>query len=153
MKKIITVILAGLLLFSMTACNKSDPQTVTLTIEDSGILGEYTIQADGDKINTVTLITTMDCTGYSEEQLALIEESMNEYRAVYEDIDGVVYDVGITDSVMIESLTLDTTKEDAVKELSDLGLLPFDTEDDLSLEKTVEYLEEQGWSTAETSEE
>lgn len=148
MKKIMTFLMAVIILLSFAACKKSDPQTVTLNIEDSGVLGTYTLEADGDMVHTIKQTTTMDCTGFVEEQFTIIKEAASEYETIYNTIKGVTYEVEITETSMVEKLTIDATNKEALKELSDQGLMPVESGDYISLEKTVNSMEAEGWVVA-----
>ena len=75
MKKILLFMMTTALLLSFTACNQAKTKTVTLHIEESGILGQYTLEAEDNVVQTITQITTMDCTGFVEGQLEIIEEA------------------------------------------------------------------------------
>ena len=145
MKKYLTFLMAVILVFSFAACKKSDPQMVTLNIEDSGVLGTYTLEADGDVVHTIKQTTTMDCTGFVEEQFAIIKEAASEYETIYNTIKGVTYEVELTETSMIENLTIDATNKEALKELSEQGLMPVESGDYISLEKTVNSMEAEGW--------
>ncbi len=149
MKKILSFILAVIILLSFTACKKSDPQIVTLNIEDSGVLSTYTLEADGDVVHTIKQTTTMDCTGFVEQQFDIINEAITEYEAIYNAVEGVTYEVDVTETSMVEKLTIDATNKDTLKELSDQGLMPVESGDYISLEKTVKSMEADGWVIAE----
>ncbi len=145
MKKYLTFLMVIIIVFSFAACKKSDPQIVTLNIEDSGVLGTYTLEADGDMVHTIKQTTTMDCTGFVEEQFAIIKEAASEYETIYNTIKGVTYEVEITETSMIENLTIDATNKETLKELSEQGLMPVESGDYISLEKTVNSMEAEGW--------
>lgn len=149
MKKILSLILAGMMILSLAACNSSEPQTVTLNIEESGILSEYTLEANGDVVHTIRQTTTMDCTGFTEEQFAIIDEAIQEYKALYAEIEGVVYDVAVNETAMVETVSIDVSNEETVAALSEAGLMPVEGEGAISLEKTVESMVELGWTVKE----
>ena len=137
MKKLFTLMLALLFVFSFTACGKSEPQTVTLHIEDSGVISQYVMEADGDVVHTIKQTTTMDCTGFVEEQFNIIDEAVAQYQAIYDAIEGVTYSVEVTETSMIEFLTIDASNMDTIKALSDQGLMPVEDGDFISLEQTL----------------
>ena len=149
MKKLFTLMLAVVLVFSLAGCKKSDPQKVTLNVEDSGVLSEYIMEADGDVVHTITQTTTMDCTGFVEEQFNIIDEAVAQYQAIYDAIEGVTYNVEVTETAMIEMLTIDATNKDTLKLLSEQGLMPIESGDYISLEKTREAMIADGWTLAE----
>ncbi|MBE5955803.1 MAG: DUF1307 domain-containing protein [Lachnospiraceae bacterium] len=151
MKKILSFILAAILLLSLTACNQAETKTVTLHIEDSGILGQYVLEAEDNVVHTITQTTTMDCTGFVEDQFAIIEESIAEYKAIYEAIEGVTYNVEVTDTSMVETLIIDATNKETLNALSSQGLMPMEEGDFIALDKTVESMCAEGWVVAESS--
>ena len=149
MKRLFTLMLAVILVLSFTACGKSEPQTVTLHIEDSGVISQYVMEAEGDVVHTIKQTTTMDCTGFVEEQFAIIDEAVAQYQAIYDAIEGVTYHVEVTETSMVESLTIDATNMDTIKALSDQGLMPVEEGDFISLEKTVESMTADGWTKSQ----
>ena len=150
MKKILCAILTGLMLLSVTACGNSEPTTVTLTMEQNGATIDYKLDAKGDVVQTITQTSTVDCSAYTEEQLAVIEESAGQYAASYEGIEGVTYSIETVDTNLVETIVIDATNSDSLQELSDLGLLPIEgSSSSISLEKTVENLEALGMTVVE----
>ncbi len=150
MKKIFAFFLVACMAFSLTACSEKE-QTVTLIIEDSGVYGEYTIKAAGDLIHTIEQTTTMDCSGYTEDQLDILQDFIDEYKAIYADIEGVTYDASISETAMVETIKIDVSNEAAVSALTEADLLPLEGEGDLSFEKTVASMKEQGWTEKEST--
>lgn len=150
MKKWFTWILTGILIFTLAACG-SKSQTVTLLYDetDTGIKTTYTLEADGDVVHTITQVTTMDCTDFTEEQFDIINESVEQYKGIYEAIEGIQYDVKITDTSMVETITIDVSNEATVTSLSEQNLMPVEGEGAISLEKTVESMTGQGWTVQE----
>lgn len=151
MKKIMSFLFAVILLVSLTACNQAKTTTVTLHIEDSGILGQYVLEAEDNVVQKITQTTTMDCTGFVEEQFAIIEESIANYKAIYAAIDGVTYDVEVTETSMVETMIVDATNQETLKALSEQGLMPMEEGDYIALDKTVESMCAEGWVVAESS--
>lgn len=146
MKKILYAILAAVMLLSLAGCGAKE-QSVTLTVEDSGIIGVYVLEATGDKVHTIKQTTSMDCTGMTEDQFAIINESIEQYKAIYAQINGVEYDVQIADNTMKETINIDVSNKETIATLVDQGLLPIDNPDaaSISLKQTVDNLTEQGW--------
>lgn len=150
MKRLMCMVLAGLIILSMAACGGSKPQTAVLTYEANGVTMEYKIDAKGDTINTITQTSSIDCSAYSEDDIATIQASMDEYAAIYEAYDGVKYETAVDGTTLKEIITLDVSDSDLVQSLSDAGLLPIEGDGTkLSLDKTVENLESQGWTLQE----
>ena len=146
-KKIMCGVLAVMMLFCLTACGSSaKDQTVVLTYEQDGVSMEYKMDAKGDVIQTITQTSTIDCSAYTEDDIALIEASIQEYAAIYEEYDGVDYSSETVDNAIIEIIKLDVSDSALVQSLADAQLLPIEGEGTtLSLEKTVENLTSQGW--------
>ena len=146
MKKIFTFLLAAVMILSLAACGAKE-QSVTLTVEDSGIISVFVLEATGDTVHTIKQTTSMECTGFTEDQFAIINESVEQYKEIYAQIEGVEYDVEITDEKMNENITIDVSNKETLSILADQGLLPLDNVDaeTISLKKTVENMTEQGW--------
>lgn len=150
-KKVLGLGLAGLMTMSVAACGGgNEEQMVTLLYEQDGVTMEYTMEATGDKVHTITQVSKMDCSLYTEEQVALVEQSLEEYSAVYDEYEGVEYSYTLEDAMISETIKMDVSDSDTIDALSESGLLPIEGEADyISLEKTVDNLEEQGWTVQE----
>lgn len=146
MKKFLCAILAALMVLSMAACSSSEPQTVVLTMEQNGVSIDYQLDAKGDIVQKITQTTTMDCSAYTEDQIAAVEEAVAQYEAAYNAIEGVTYTAGLEGTDFVETIIIDTTDEDTISELSAQGLVPVEGEGLISLEKTVELMKEQGFT-------
>lgn len=151
MKKVLCTILASLIFFTFTACGtEPEEKCVILTSEEDGMTIDYQLDALDDTVQMITQTTTIDCSSYTEEEISIITSSVDEYRAAYEAIEGVTYSLETIDTDLVETITIDTTNSDSLKELNDSGLLPIDgTADAISLEKTVENLKEDGMTVKE----
>lgn len=147
MKKWFSFLLTAMLLLALTACG-SKAQTVTLLSEDaeSGISTKYTMEADGDIVHTITQVTTMDCADFTEEQIDVIKESVEQYKTIYTEVEGVTYDVEITETAMTETIVIDASNEATMTALSENNLMPIEGEGAISLEKTVDSMSKQGWT-------
>ena len=151
MKKIVTLVLTCLFVLSFTGCNQAKTEKITLHIEDSGVIGQYVLEAKDNVVHTITQTTTMDCTGFVEEQFAIIEEAIDEYKGIYDAIDGVTYNVEVTETSMVETLIIDTTNMETIKSLSSQGLMPVGDGDFIALDETVESMCTDGWIVSESS--
>lgn len=146
LKRFMCLGVAILMVLAMTACG-SKSQTKVLTLEADGVTMEYKIDAEGDTIKKLTQTSSIDGSAYSEDVLAAIEESMNEYASIYAEYEGVTYKTDLEGTVIVETITIDVSDADLVSSLSDAGLLPIDGDGSrLSLEKTVDSLTAQGWT-------
>lgn len=145
MKKLLCVLLSVVMLFTMVACGGKS-QTAILTYEQNGVTMKYTLESKGDIIHTITQTSTIDGSVYTEEQLAVIEDSISQYQALYEQIKGVTYSTDVEGSVFVETIEIDASNETTITTLSSQGLLPIDgSSANISLEKTVKNLVSQGW--------
>lgn len=146
LKRFMCLGVAILMVLAMTACG-SKAQTKVLTLEANGVTMEYKIDADGDTIKKLTQTSSIDGSAYSEDVLAAIEESMNEYASIYAEYEGVTYKTDLSGTLLVETITIDVSDADLVSSLSDAGLLPIDGDGaKLSLEKTIDSLTAQGWT-------
>lgn len=149
MKRMLGLILTGLMVLAMVGCGGKE-QTKVLTYEQSGVVMEYKMDAKGDVIHTITQTSVIDCSQYTEDQILQMEEMIEEVSPVYEEIEGVTYEVTRDGDELKEIITIDASNADALEELSDAGMLPLEGDGSkISLEKTVESLEGQGWTVQE----
>ena len=150
MKKTISAILVVTLLLALVGCGSAEPQSVTLVYEESGVHMEQLLEANGDKCHTMTQTTTIDCTGWPEEQMQLLEEAVAEYSGIYAQYEGVTYSTKTEGSSFSEILVLDISNADLVKSLSEAGLLPIEGEAKyISLKQSVDNMTAQGWTVKE----
>lgn len=149
MKRMLCLILAALMLVSMVGCG-AKKQSTTLVFEQPGVTMEYKLDAKGDVVETITQSSIIDCSMYGEDEIQAIEDMISQVEPIYEEIDGVTYEVERGDSTIIEIITIDASKADTLKKLSESGMLPIDGEaSKISLKLTVESLESQGWVVKE----
>lgn len=151
MKKILCAILASLMLLSLTACGSAETETVVLTMEQNGTVIDYTLEAKGDTVQKIIQTSTIDCSAFSEDEIAIIESAADEYAATYADFEGVTYSMKVEDTDLVETIIIDTTNKDTLQGLSNEGLLPIEgnNADSISLEKTIENLEALGMTVKE----
>lgn len=143
------------LLLVLSACGGGKTQTVKLSYSVVGVTMEYQLEAAGDRVKTITQNSVVDTSVYSEEEIQMILDSMNEFAGTYEAIEGVTYTTEATDETLTETLVIDATNRDTLQTLIEAGLLPMEGEENflfISLEKTVAGLEEQGWVVVEGEE-
>ena len=145
MKKLLCVLLSAMMILTMAACGGKE-QTATLTTDANGVSMEYVLEAKGDIVHTITQTSTIDCSIYTEEQIAMIEESVAMYQEQYDQIDGVTYTAGVEGTNFVEKIVIDASSEDTLNTLSAQGLLPIEGDSSsVSLDKTVDNLVSQGW--------
>lgn len=106
--------------------------------------------AKGDKVTKLTQTSTINVEGYAEEQLEMLDATVESAKEAYGEIEGIEYSVETSDSEYVEKVVIPTDK-DTLQAVVKAGLLPVDNEDvtELSLEATVSSLEESGWTVKE----
>jgi len=146
MKKLLCAILAAVMVLSLAACGGEEMTTTVLTMEQDGITIDYTLEAEGDVVKKIIQKSTLDGSLFDEATMDLMLQSAESYREAYEAYAGVTYELEEVGANLVETITIDTTDMDMLKELSAAGLVPMDTEnaDVVSLEKTVANLKELG---------
>lgn len=153
MKKVLGFVLAGMMLVLCAACGSPKKETGVCTYEQDGYTVKFILEAENDVVQKITQVSTLDISLYTEDDVALIEESMDEFKQVYAEINGVEYSVEYTDTELAETIVIDASNSETMETLAENDLLPIEGEGTkISLAKTVESLESQGW-TAEVTEE
>ncbi len=147
MKKILGVVLAGLMSLPCVACGGPKMETALCTLElDAGVTYEITLEAENDIVQTMTQVTTVSLAEFPEEEVDLLKENISVYQEVYENYKGVEYSSEIKDDVMYETIVIDMTNETTLESLRENDLLPIEGEaNKISLEKTIENLESLDW--------
>lgn len=149
MKKFLGVVLAGLLSVACAACggSKSEAAVCTLEIENVGVVYEMTLEAENDIVHTLTQVTTVNLSAFPEDQIALLDENIEQYEEVYKEYEGTEYSAEVKDNMMYETIVIDLTNTETVDALREAELLPIEGESNgISLEKTMENLESLGWT-------
>lgn len=148
-KKVLCVILALLLL---TACSSNKMVETKMTGNlTQGISSEITFFAEeGSDIaqkQTAKNIVDYKAANLTKEE---VESILNPMKEQYENLEGVTYSLDIQDDKTIEILEVDFDKLDFEKAKDIPGFLFDDTNSrKVSLEKTIEKLEEYGFKKAE----
>ena len=79
MKKLLCVLLAALMLFSLTACGgggSSEPKELdetVLTMDQNGVKIEYSLYSDGDVVKKIVQKSILDGTAFTEEQVQILQ--------------------------------------------------------------------------------
>lgn len=145
MRKLLCICISTLMLLAMTACSTKE-QTVVMTFNQDGVEMQFQMDAKGDIVHTITQTSVLDCSAYQQEQIDAIVESTEEFSSTYEKYEGVTYSVNTEGTDLIEKIVIDTTKSDTLEKLSEAELLPIDgSSARISVKKTINALEEQGW--------
>lgn len=150
MKKAAGILLAGCMVVGLAACGGGKEETTTCTLEQNGVVIEMNLVAKGDKVTKLTQTSTINVEGYAEEQLDMLDATVESAKEAYGEIEGIEYSVETSDSEYVEKVVIPTDK-DTLQAVVKAGLLPVDNEDvtELSLEATVSSLEESGWTVKE----
>lgn len=147
MKKILCLLLVLSTTILLVGC-KAEKSTTTFTMTADGLENEMVLDAEGDKIVKITQKSTMSLEGYTEDQIALMESTIDSQKAVYEAIDGVTFKTDKTDTGITFIATMDVSKKDTLDTLVDQNLLELtgDNKGALSLKATKESLTSGGWT-------
>lgn len=157
-KKVLCFGMAALMGVSMTACSSAKDvitevipdETATLVYEQDGVTITYTMEAQVDIVHTLTQVSTMDLSLYTEEQIALVEESLVTYADVYAEYESVTHSYVIEEDKLEETIVIDVSDSEELAKLSESGLLPIEGDAQfISMEKTIESLVSQGWTLQE----
>ncbi len=150
MKKLITILLSVIMVMSMVACGGAE-QTVTLTHEENGLSYVYTLKAKGDAVKEINQKTTVDLTQFTSDIIATLDKACEESEELYGELSSATYSVNKTDDKMVETIILDVSNADNIKELADAGTMGLDVEnaDVVSLAKTIKNLEDMGFTVVE----
>lgn len=149
MKKLFKLVFMLSLAITLVACGSSGGKEnqVTLVGDMNGAYYEITLDAKGDKVMKQTQVTTIDLSDYDEETQELLKDSIEEYEQIYEEYDYVTYSAQVSETELVETITMDLSKPKYIKELYDAGLLPIEGDKlvlEISLEKTVTNFENMG---------
>lgn len=125
--------------------------TVTLQLEESGVIVKLTYKADGDMVYEQTADNEIpyETIGATNQEEA--EEIMGGYTEEYEGIEGVTHEFEYLDDKVVESLTVNYEEADA-EEVSQLTGAEFDGGDlsqGVSLQQSVQLLQTQGYEIVE----
>ena len=148
MKKLVCILAMCIFMCGLTACSEEEVQNAaTATIEQDGMTMKMVFDAKGDVVTKITQETTMDLTGFTEDQIAEVNSAVEAAKENFGGIDGGEYTAEEKDGQLIETIVM-PTDEDTLRVMIDQGILPVDNEEltQLSLDATVENLESSGWT-------
>lgn len=144
MKKILSVIVAGMLVLALAACGtKVEEKKVTLVGEQNGAKIEYTMFAKGDLVQKIEQVMSTDVSAYEDTDLQM---AIANVKAQYDAIPGVEYTSNIADGTLTETIVMDFTDADTAKQISEAGLMEIDGEGKISLSKTMERMKGLGFT-------
>ena len=147
MKKIISIILASVMAFSLMACGATkaevEERTVTLVGEQNGANIEYTMYGKGDQVDKIVQVMTTDVSAYEDTDLQM---AIANVKLQYDSILGVSYDSNVADGILTETITMDFTLPNTAKAISDAGLMQIDGEGAISFTKTIANMKNLGFT-------
>jgi len=149
MKKLLSVVFVGLMLLMCAACGEPKKETAVCTLVPADVVGvtiEITLEAEKDIIHTMTQFTTIELSNFPEEEVELLEESLDDLKEVYKNYSGAQFSGEIKDGMYYQTIVVDMTNANTLKSMQENSLLPFEAEaNKTSLDKTVERLESLDW--------
>lgn len=111
MKKAVGILLAGCMVVGLTACGGGKEETTTCTLEQNGVVIEMNLVAKGDKVTKLTQTSTINVEGYAEEQLDMLDATVESAKEAYGEIEGIEYSVETSDSEYVEKVVIPTDKD------------------------------------------
>lgn len=149
MRKWIILCLTLLISFTLVACNSKE-EIVTLQAEEQGIILKLTYKAEGDKVIEQTADNVMPYESLGLTTAEEAKEIFGDAVAEYEGVKGVKHSMDYQEDKAVESLTINYAEAD-LEEVSHLVGTMFDgdTSEGISLKKSIEMLEEQGFEVVE----
>lgn len=147
-KRILSAVLVCCALVAMLAgCGKKE-ETVTVRIEQNGVVMEITMDAVNDVIKKWTQKSTIS--GLDEATMAAMDETIEATKATYAAYDKVQYTMEKNADSLVETIIIDMSDSATVKELVAAGLMPVSgNADRISLKLTVQGFKDQGYTVVE----
>ena len=139
-RSISAVLLCCVLVAMLAGCGKKE-ETVTVRMEQNGVVMEITMDATNDVITI---------SGLDEETMAGLEATIKATEDTYAAYEKVDYKMEKTGDSLIETITIDMSDSATVKALADAGLMPVSGNSDrISLKLTVQGFKDQGYTVVE----
>lgn len=150
MKKQVCALMVGAAMLGLTACGGGAEEVqnaATATLEQNGVTMTMSFDAKGDVVTKITQESVIDLSGYTEEQIDMLNSTVETAEETYAALDNVEYSCQEEDGKLVERIVIPTDTE-TLQAVVEEGLLPVDDEDvtQLSLEATVDNLESSGWT-------
>lgn len=149
MKKKLCAFMAGAAMLGLTACGGAEEvqNAATATMEQNGVTMTMTFDAKGDMVTRITQESVIDLSGYTDDQIDMLDSTVEAAEETYADIENIEYSCEEEDGKLVERIVI-PTDEETLKAVIEQGLLPIDDEDAtrLSLKATVDNLESSGWT-------
>jgi uncharacterized lipoprotein YehR (DUF1307 family) len=149
MKKILSSLVALCMIVGLTACGQKG-QTVVYRSEQEenglSMVDTMTLEARGDKVQTITEVIELDMSQFDEEQQTLLVSAYDELVEQYKSVEGVDCTNTAEDGAYTIHITIDATS-DAIAQLAEIGLLEVDgNTEGISLQKTGDSLTANGYT-------
>ena len=146
-RSISAVLLCCVLVAMLAGCGKKE-ETVTVRMEQNGVVMEITMDATNDVITKWMQKSTIS--GLDEETMAGLEATIKATEDTYAAYEKVDYKMEKTGDSLIETITIDMSDSATVKALADAGLMPVSGNSDrISLKLTVQGFKDQGYTVVE----
>ncbi|MHA6253117.1 YehR family lipoprotein [Oceanobacillus sp. CAU 1775] len=151
MKRLMVLCVTLFFSFILVACGSGGEETTTvMRAEQNGVIIEITLEAEGDEVvkQTADNIITYEALGVSNAEEA--EAQLGEIVAGFNEVEGVTHSIDYQEGQAIETLAVNYEEAD-LEEVAQLEGSTFeDTDADyISLEKTIEMLQGQGFGIVE----
>jgi uncharacterized lipoprotein YehR (DUF1307 family) len=147
MKKAYMFFVLAILAAIMTACGSEE--TRTFEMEEAGTKSTITYTYSGDEVSKQTAENIVNYEELGIEK-ADAEEIIKPVAEQYKDIDGVEYSVEYGDEEAVENIEINYEELDYEKAQKTEGImLQGDPEKGISMEKSAEMIEEQGYTEVE----
>ena len=149
MKKQLCALMVGAAMLGLTACGggKEVQNAATATLEQNGVTMTMSFDAKGDVVTKITQESVIELSGYTEEQIDMLNSTVEAAEETYADLENVEYSCEEEEGKLVERIVI-PTDEDTLQAVIEQGLLPIDNADAklLSLKATVDNLESSGWT-------
>ena len=147
MKKAWMLFVLAMVTVVLAACGSEE--TRTFEMEDTGLTSTLTYTYSGDEVTSQTAENVMNYEELGLEK-ADAEEILNPVAEQYEGLEGIEYSIEYGDEEAVESIEINYEELDYEKAQGVEGIqLEGNPEDGVSMEKSAEMVEEQGYTEVE----
>lgn len=148
MKKLTAFATVLVLAIFLTACSNGSESTRTFELDNNGVMTTMVYTSTGDK---VTVQTTENVIQYDQAGFASKEEAQEYFSPMmeqFQNIDGLTHKMAYDDSKAVETLTIDyeAVNFEDIENLPGMAFSEGSTDQGVSMEKSVEVLESQGFT-------
>lgn len=147
MKKIGQFFTFFVLTFFLTACGSDSETTRTFELEQGGVLSTLVYTAKGDQVieQRTENIINYELAGFPSKEAA--QEQLEPMSESFQNVEGMIHSIEYDDLQAVESMTIDyeAIDFDALANLPGMSVDESAKENGVSMEKSVEMLEEAGY--------